>query len=231
MNNNARAKFCPSLMCVDLLNAREQLAVVSRRADVGHLDIMDGHFAPNLALSPADAGAFRRACTLPLEAHLMTTEPERWIDAFAEAGVSEITLHAETIQSNAFRLIRRIEALGISPGIALCPASAVDVAEYLLERARILTIMTVDVGYSGQAFIWEMLRKIERAREFRSIRGYSYEIQIDGGCAAGTFRALREAGADRFVMGNALFAGADGLDASFDRVYAQYREATGEDAG
>jgi D-allulose-6-phosphate 3-epimerase len=216
-------------MCLDLLRPESQLDALSRRADIGHLDIMDGHFAPNLAISPGQVRAFRQASSLPMEAHLMVTNPEFWIDVFAETGVEEITIHRETIDSNAFRLIRRIRELGRSPGLALCPATPVEHAAHLLDSIGVLAIMTVDVGYSGQKFIPQMLQKVESARELREKYRYNYEIQVDGGCGLDTFNALRQAGADRFVLGSSLFGYERDINAAFDRVLREYKEATGEE--
>ncbi|MDR1599920.1 MAG: allulose-6-phosphate 3-epimerase [Oscillospiraceae bacterium] len=217
----------PSLMCLDYLRTREQLEVVSRRAAWGHVDVMDGRFAPNLTVTPDLVRAFRRVTDMPLDAHLMTVEPALWIERFAEAGVTAITLHAETIAGDAFRLFDRIEALGRAPGLALCPATTVGSAKHLLERARLLTIMTVDIGYAGSPFIPGMLRKIEEARAFREREGLDYTILADGGCGARTFKQLREAGVDRYVLGSALFGrteAEESLDAAFDALEREYGE-------
>ncbi|MDR0395674.1 MAG: allulose-6-phosphate 3-epimerase [Oscillospiraceae bacterium] len=226
--NPARLEWAaPSLMCMDFLRMREQLEIISRRAAWAHIDVMDGRFAPNLTISPDMVRAFRRAVDIPMDAHLMTLEPERWIERFAQAGAVAITLHAETISTNAFRLFDRIEALGCAPGLALCPATTIDSAKHLLERARLLTIMTVDIGYAGSAFIPQMLSKIEEARAFRERWKLDYTILADGGCGPRTFKALKSAGADRFVLGSALFdkTGADeNLDAAFDALANEYYE-------
>ncbi|MDR2656942.1 MAG: ribulose-phosphate 3-epimerase [Oscillospiraceae bacterium] len=217
----------PSLMCMDFLRIKEQLEVVARRATFGHVDVMDGHFAPNLTLSPDMVRVFRRVTDMPLDAHLMTTDPSRWIEPFAQAGASIITLHAETIWNNAFRLFDKIEALGCQPGLALCPATTIGSVEHLLERARLLTIMSVDIGYAGSPFIPEMLTKIEEARDFRERKGLRYVIQVDGGCGAKTFKPLKAAGANLFVLGTSLFRRGEAerdLDVAFDAVVEEFHE-------
>lgn len=219
--------FCPSLMCLDFLNPAPQLEVVSARADVCHLDIMDGHFCPNISLTPGQVKAYRQNVSIPMEAHLMVDDPAHWLEVFADIGCEEITLHREAVDRNAFRLLRRIAELGRKAGIALCPATPVEHAEHLLDSIGLLTIMTVDVGYSGQAFIPQMLDKVERARELRERHGYRYAIQVDGGAGPDTFAALKRAGADRFVLGSALFSGGN-ISEGFDRMYAAYEKATGE---
>jgi D-allulose-6-phosphate 3-epimerase len=215
-------------MCLDYLRIREQMEVISRRAARAHVDVMDGHFAPNLTLNPYIVRAVRGVTPLPLDAHLMTTDPAVWIERFAEAGASSISLHAETISNNAFRLFDRIEALGCETGLALCPATTIDSVKHPLTRARMLTIMTVDIGYAGSPFIPQMIRKIEEARSFREKEGLDYIIQIDGCCGVKTFKTLHEAGADIYVLGSSLFNRADvdegGLDAAFDAVAAEYNE-------
>jgi D-allulose-6-phosphate 3-epimerase len=188
---------------------------------------MDGHFAPNLAVPPDMVKAFRRATDMPLDAHLMTYNPSLWIERYAEAGANIITLHAETIANNAFRLFDRIEELGCKPGLALCPATTIGQVKYILERARVLTIMTVDIGYAGSPFIPGMLHKIEEALAFRMIEGLDFVIQVDGGCNKNTFQALKAAGADWYVLGSALFyrqEAQQGLDAAFDAVAREYYE-------
>ncbi|GHV25808.1 allulose-6-phosphate 3-epimerase [Clostridia bacterium] len=221
----------PSMMCIDFLNFSEQLRTIDKRAAILHLDIMDGMFAKNITVTPDLVRAFKKITAKPMEAHLMTQEPERWIDTFAEIGVAEITLHRETIDTNAFRLIDRIRSLGISPGIALCPATSVAQCEDLLPVIDHLLIMSVDIGYAGQPFIPQTLAKVERARNIRGAHGYSYLIQVDGGCGRNTFESLRRAGTDRFVVGNALFGKKIPLDIAFDEINAEFLSATGESTG
>lgn len=226
-----RAQFSPSLMCVDFLELRQHLQILNQRADFLHLDIMDGHFCPNIALSPDFVRAAAKVCTLPMDAHLMTTDPGQWIAPLAEYGVRYLSPHAETINTNAFRTLRRIESLGCGKGVVLNPATPLSYVEHYLDMLDMLTIMTVDVGYAGQPFIAQMLKKIEKAREAKEKHGYTYLIQIDGACNPQTFRAMREAGAEVFVLGSSSLFGHDpDLNRAYDVMLAQYEEATGESA-
>ncbi|MCL2867363.1 MAG: D-allulose 6-phosphate 3-epimerase [Clostridia bacterium] len=226
-----RALFSPSLMCADILDLRGQLSILNLRADFLHADIMDGHFCPNIALSPDMIRAVQQVSTIPIEAHLMTTAPNQWIPLLADCCVRYISVHAETIQSDAFRTLRRIEALGCGKGAALNPATPLDAACAYLDMLDLLTIMTVDPGYAGQKFISQVLSKISRAREEKEKHGYTYLIQVDGACNPATFKLLRDAGAEVFVLGSSgLFLNDPDLNRAYDLMLARFEEAAGESA-
>jgi len=223
--------FAASLMCLDWLRPAPQLEAVSRRADAAHCDVMDGHFAPNLALSPDMLRAFRPALSVPMQAHLMATDPERWLEPIAAAGADGLCIHLEAAANGLFRMLGKIRALNLSPGLALCPATPLSQAEHALEGIELLNLMTVDVGYAGQALIPQTLRKVEAAREMKEKHGYTYVIQVDGAANRAHFAALRRAGAEQFVLGSALFGkpqARQDMDAAFGAVYAEYEHATGE---
>jgi len=221
-----RALFAPSLMCADFLNLSGQLNVLNRRADFLHADIMDGHFCPNIALSPDMVRTISGACSVPIDAHLMTTAPNHWIPLLADCGARCITLHAETILTDAFRTLRRIETLGCKKGAALNPATPLSFASAYLDQLDMLTFMTVDPGYAGQAFIPQVLRKMEDARELKEKHGYTYLIQADGACNPNTFKKLRDAGAEVFVMGSSgLFLNDPDLDMSYDLMLKRFKDA------
>ena len=177
-------EFSVSLMCMDLLRAGEQVEALNPNANYYHIDIMDGHFAPNLALSPDMVKALSSKATIPMEAHLMTTDPEQWLDPLTEAGISTLSVHAETVNRNAFRILNSIDARNLKSGVVLNPATALSEALPYLDRVDLLTIMTVDVGYAGQPFIHQMLSKIEQAAKFKSDEGLDFKLQIDGSCNA-----------------------------------------------
>jgi D-allulose-6-phosphate 3-epimerase len=218
-------RFFPSLMCMDFLNLGAQVRALNSLADGWHADIMDGHFCPNMAVAPSLIAVIARASTLPIEAHLMTTRPNDWIDRVAQAGATIISPHAETILNDAFRVMDRIHALGCQTGVTLSPATPLAQVEAYLPRVDVLTLMTVDVGYSGQAFIAEMLGKIRLAAAWRAERGYTYRIQIDGACNRTTYRVLAEAGAECLVMGaTGLFS----LDADPAQAWANMLREYGE---
>lgn len=194
-------KISPSLMCMDLVRFREQLTFLDSHADFLHIDIMDGHFVPNLTLSPFFMEAVRRVSSVPMDTHLMTTTPATWIPLMAAAGAKWISPQAETINSDAFRTIATIRSLGCRPGIVLNPATPLETIRHYIHLVDKITIMTVDPGFAGQPFIEEMLEKIEEARDLRQRRGLDFLIEIDGSCNKRTYRRLIAAGADVLIVG------------------------------
>lgn len=219
--------FAPSLMCMDFLEMRKQLEVLNRRADLLHVDIMDGHYCRNITLSPDMIRTFAKVATLPMDVHLMTTNPGDWLEACAEAGAKILSPHAETINGDAFRTLNLIERLGCKPGVTLNPASSLELVRYYVERLHILTIMTVDVGFAGQPFIEPMLRKIEDAAELKAKNGYGYLIQIDGSCNERTYKRLVDAGAEVLIVGSSgLFNMDPDLDKAYDIMLAAFAKAT-----
>lgn len=224
-----KAEFAPSLMCMDFLNIKEQMSVLNERIDMYHCDIMDGHFCKNITLSPDLIRTFGKLTKLPMDVHLMTTNPTDWIETVAKAGATYISPHAETINTDAFRVMNLIESLGCKKGVVLNPATPLDWIKHYLNRIDMLTIMTVDVGFAGQPFIEEMLDKIREAKELREKYGYTYKIQIDGSCNVRTFKRLREAGADVFVVGSSgLFGNDPDLNRACDIMYENFAKETGE---
>ena len=169
-----KAEFSVSLMCMDFLKMKEQLEILNSRAEYLHVDIMDGHYCKNITLSPDLVRTFAKIATIPLDVDLMTTAPNDWIGVVADAGAHSISVHAETINTDAFRTLRGIRALGKKVGVVLNPATPLAEIEHYMELIDMLTIMTVDVGYAGQAFIEQMLPKIELVRELKEKRSYSY---------------------------------------------------------
>jgi len=219
-------KFSPSLMCMDFLNMREELEILDARTDLHHVDIMDGHFCPNITLSPDMVKTFKKVVKKPIDCHLMTTNPEKWIEKMAAAGATYISPHAETINVNAFRTMSWIKSLGCKTGVVLNPSTPLSFAEAYLGRVDLLTLMTVDVGFAGQPFIDEVLDKIRLAKQWREERGYTYEIQIDGCCGPATYKKMAEAGADILVMGTSgLFGKEPTLDQCIDRMHADFDAA------
>jgi len=207
--------FAASLMCMNFLDVRAELEELNKGCDLLHADVMDGHFAKNLTLSPDFIRAVKSVSHLPIDAHLMVEYPEQYLDGLIDIGVDYISLHLETINVNAFRLMRRIKEAGIKFGLVLNPATPIEAAQYLLSEVDLLTIMTVDVGYAGQAFIPQMLDKIEQANALKEKHGYDYLIQVDGGCGPKTYRTLWQAGARAFVLGTSgLFGRKDTIAAS-----------------
>ena len=225
MSELKKKEFSISLMCMDFLKIKEQIQVLNKKADMYHVDIMDGHYCKNITLSPDMVKAFKQVSELPMDVHLMTTCPDDWIDRVAEAGADIISVHAETITKDAFRIFNKIETLGCGKGLVLNPATTLESVRHYLSRVDLLTIMTVDVGFSGQPFITEMLEKIKEAKAIREKFGFHYTIQIDGSCNSHTFRRLKDAGADIYIVGGSgLFQLDEDVERAFDFMYQSYEK-------
>lgn len=215
--------FSPSLMCMDLLKIREQIHILNAHADLYHIDIMDGHFVKNITLSPDFVKAVSRISKAALDCHLMVTDPDDYIIPLAQAGAAYISPHAETINSDAFRILHKIHELGCKAGIVLNPATPLSYIQHYLHLVDKITIMSVDPGFAGQAFIREMLDKIREAKRLKIQNGYHYLIEVDGSCNAATFQELREAGVEVFIVGNSgLFQLHEDLDIAWDMMLAQF---------
>ncbi|MEM5769124.1 MAG: D-allulose 6-phosphate 3-epimerase [Bacillota bacterium] len=193
--------IAPSLMCMDFLDMKNQLEYLNTVADFYHIDIMDLHFVPNITLSPDFIGAIKPAAKLPIDAHLMVQYPEKIIKSCADAGADYISLHVETINGKAFRLLQMIEDLDAQPGIAINPETPLSEMEAYANRVRKVTVMTVDPGFAGQPFIPEVLPKIAQLAEWKVKRGYDYIIEVDGGCNEAHIGMLKSAGGEMFIMG------------------------------
>lgn len=192
----------PSLMCMDLLKFKEQIEFLDQHVDYFHIDIMDGHYVPNLTLSPFFVQQVNRIATKPLDCHLMVTKPENYIDDLARAGADMITLHVETISGQAFRLFDKINNLGMKIGLIFNPETSLESAKYYLHKVDKVTVLTVDPGFAGQSFIPEMLQKIEELKQYRQQQQLDYQIEIDGSCNPNTFQSLLKSGADVLIVGS-----------------------------
>ena len=222
-----KTEFAPSLMCMDFLKIEEQINILNNRIDMYHIDIMDGHFCKNITLSPDLVKVFAGITKKPMDCHLMTENPTDWIELLAKNGAGYISPHAETINSDAFRVMNLIESLGCKKGVVLNPATPLSYIEHYLGRIDMLTIMTVDVGFAGQPFIEEMIGKIEEAKRIREEKGYKYKIQIDGSCNKRTYRRLVQAGADVLIVGTSgLFNLDSDLNKACDIMFEEFKEET-----
>ena len=215
--------FSPSLMCMDFGRMREQFEIMDRYVDLYHVDIMDGHFCKNMALTPSILKGCSSLTDKQFDVHLMTTDPSDWIEMVAKAGATYISPHAETINTNAFRTMTLIRSLGCKCGVVLNPATPLSYAEAYLDQIDMLTLMTVDIGFSGQNFIEQMYEKIEEAKKLREEKGYHYLIQIDGHCCRENYKKLTDSGADILIVGNAgLFRLDDDLDMACRKMFEEY---------
>lgn len=194
--------FAISLYCSDFRNPAPQVEYLNTVADSYHVDIMDGHFSPSMGLCTSWIEQMLPLSTLRNEVHMMVTDPDHWIDQLVVAGATMLTPHVESLGAHAFRTLRIIHENGCGAGVAINPLTPFADVENLLERIDLITVMTVEIGYSGEPLIPEILKKIERLARFRDEQGLNYEIQIDGSCNEKNFKAMREAGANTFVLGN-----------------------------
>jgi ribulose-phosphate 3-epimerase len=204
-----RVRIAPSILSADFARLGEQLAMCEAAgADWIHIDVMDGRFVPNLTYGAKVIETCKRCTTLPLDVHLMVVEPENYFDAYAAAGASVLTLHAEAAP-HLHRQIQRIKELGLQAGVALNPATSVSAVEEILADIDLLLVMTVNPGFGGQRFIEASVAKIAHARDMLRESGSTAVLEVDGGVARDTIARCREAGADTFVAGNAVFAASD----------------------
>ncbi|UUM12816.1 D-allulose 6-phosphate 3-epimerase [Proteiniclasticum sp. QWL-01] len=221
-------KFSPSLMCMDILRVKETLDVLNRRANLLHVDIMDGHFVKNITLSPDFVKGIRPATDLEIDCHLMVTDPADYVEALAKAGATYICPQAETINSQAFRIINQIKSLGCKFGVVLNPATPLDYIKEYIHKVDKITIMSVDPGFAGQPFIPEMLHKVREAKRLKDENGYGYLIEIDGSCNERTFKDMYEAGVEVFIVGSSgLFNLDHDVDRAWDKMAATFKEKTG----
>ena len=197
----------PSILNCDIANLRTELEKISG-ADVAHVDVMDNHFVPNLSWGLPVAEAVVKSGILPVDAHLMIEDPDRWAPAYAEAGCSSVTFHAEAAHA-PLRLARELHRLGSKVGLGLKPAT--DIAPFvdILSEFDMILVMTVEPGFGGQSFIDSMIPKIRRTREAINASGLEVSIQVDGGVSRKTIELAAEAGADNFVAGSVVFRAED----------------------
>jgi ribulose-phosphate 3-epimerase len=216
-------KIAPSLMCANLTRLGEDVQALDEAgADLFHFDIMDGHFVENLTLSPDILAAIRGLTELPIEAHLMVSEPEKFLEMSARAGADIITVHAE-VCPRPYQVLAKISELGCVPGLALNPATPLCFLDYLLPEVGILVLMTVDPGFAGQDFIRATLPKIREVRRRIDEQNLYVEIQVDGHINRDTIPLVAEAGADILVLGT---SGLFSLPGSFrDNIRAAREQA------
>lgn len=202
-------KIAPSILAADFSKLGEEVLEVERAgADWIHIDVMDGHFVPNISFGAVVMGAIRPLTKLPFDVHLMIENPDLYIEEFAKAGADYITVHVEACP-HLHRTIQLIRSFGVKPGVVLNPHTPVETIEHILEDIDLVLFMTVNPGFGGQKFIHSVVPKVEQLSRIIREKGLSIDIQIDGGINAETIIPCAKAGANVFVAGSAIYSKPD----------------------
>lgn len=198
-------KIAPSILSCDFSRLAEEVAAIEEGgADWVHVDVMDGHFVPNLTIGPIIAAGARRSTHLPLDVHLMIEDPDRYLEAFAGAGADVLTVHVEAC-THLHRTVQRIKELGVKAGVSLNPATSLESVREVLPELDLLLIMSVNPGFGGQKYIEPSTNKIRRARAMIDALGSATELEVDGGVGVTNVRTVVDAGASVVVAGSAVY--------------------------
>lgn len=211
-------KLAPSILSADFARLGEQIDEVARAgADYIHVDVMDGHFVPNITIGAPVVASIRRVTTLPLDVHLMIEHPERYVSQFAQAGADIITVHVEA-SPHLHATIRLIKELGARAGVSINPPTPLGVVEEFLPHVDLVLVMSVNPGFGGQPFIPETLPRMARIRKILDDRGLRVELEVDGGVNADNAPDIVKAGADVLVAGNSIFGDPEGISGAIRRL-------------
>jgi ribulose-phosphate 3-epimerase len=211
-------RIAPSILSADFGRLAEEVrAITDAGADYVHVDVMDGHFVPNLTIGPPVIKAIRRATGLPLDVHLMIETPERWVHEYADAGADIVCVHVEACV-HLHRTLQLIRGEGKKVAVSLNPATPLDAIEYVLDLVDMVLLMTVNPGFGGQSFIPQVLPKIRSLRDRADARGLNLDIEVDGGIKVDNVGAVARAGANVFVSGSGIFG-----EASYAETIAEMR--------
>jgi len=202
---NKEILISPSILSADFTRLGEEVrAVEAAGADWLHIDVMDGHFVPNITIGPMVVAAVRKITQIPLDVHLMISNPDQFLEEFREAGADILTVHPE-VTNHLHRTLSRIRELGMKAGAALNPSTGLEAVRYVLEELDVIMLMTVNPGFPGQSFISSVLPKVREVRDMIDDVGYEILIEVDGGVNPKTAPDLADRGADVFVAGSAVF--------------------------
>jgi len=200
-------KIAPSILSADFAHLGEEIAAVAKAgADYVHVDVMDGHFVPNLTIGPVVIKSIRSATNIPFDVHLMIEKPELSIESYVKAGADIVTVHAEAC-THLDRTLALIKSLGVKAGVSLVPSSPASMLEYVMDKVDLILVMTVNPGFGGQSFIPSQLGKIRQFRDMIKDTGRAIDLEVDGGINPQTAKQVIEAGADVLVAGSAVFTG------------------------
>lgn len=221
-----RIYIAPSILSADLLKLEQQVSQVIRNgADMIHVDVMDGHFVPNLTFGPNMVEALKKIVDIPLDVHLMIDNPDLYLKDYAKAGANILTVHQEA-SLDLHRTIQKIHQWGMKAGVAVNPATPVSLLSDIIEEVDLVLIMSVNPGFGGQSYIPYVNKKLKKAREMIDNSGRQIRLEIDGGVKIDNIGEIAAAGADTFVAGSAIF-GADDYKATIDAMRAEIAKATG----
>lgn len=222
--------IAPSILSADFARLGEEVDyVLASGADIVHFDVMDNHYVPNLTIGPLVCEALRKhGVTAPIDVHLMVKPVDRIIPDFAKAGASYITFHPEASE-HIDRTLQLIRAEGCKAGLVFNPATPLSILEYVMDKIDMILIMSVNPGFGGQSFIPSALTKLREARKLIDASGLDIRLEIDGGVKASNIREIKEAGADTFVAGSAIFGAANLNDPQhYNSILAQFRSQLAE---
>ena len=210
MRSQPKLKLAPSILAAEFARLGEQVLEADRGgADTIHIDVMDGHFVPNISFGPLMVEVCKKVTTLPLDVHLMIDQPERYLETFARAGADSLTIHAEATH-HLHRAVQHIKDLGLKAGVVLNPGTPLEFLQPILRDVDLVLIMSVNPGFGGQKFIESSLERLKTVRGWIDCENLACDLQVDGGITLETIGRARNAGANVFVAGSSVFGSVSG---------------------